>query len=397
LVKLALKSNRVTKHILAMLAAAVFSAAASPAQSNPGQIAFSLEREGKLSEAEAAWRALAQQYPSNAEPLAHLGLLESKQEHYAEAIKFYKRAMELNPTMPGLQLNLGLALFKAGDYEKTVAELGPLLKAHPDDQQLAILLGMSQYGLENFAAASPLLKQASDRDPQNRTLLLTLAHSCLLSRQYPCVVDAYHRLIALNAESAEVDMLVGEALDEMKDHEGAIREFRAAIAANPNEPNVHFGLGYLLWTRGQHQEAAEEFRREIANDPHHLQAMLYLADTLILRNQNEEARPLLEQVGNVDPNIAMQHVDLGIVYADEGQKEAALTQFETAIKLSPKDVNAHYRLARLDRSMGMTAEANVEFEKAKSLNKAEDDRLLKVMSTLPAGKDAGAARAPTEK
>jgi hypothetical protein len=33
--------------------------------------------------------------------------------------------------------------------------------------------------------------------------------------------------------------------------------------------------------------------------------------------------------------------------------------------------------------MGKTAEAKAEFDKAASLNKAEDDRLLKVMSTIP--------------
>jgi tetratricopeptide (TPR) repeat protein len=367
-------------------------------QSDPGQTAFSLERAGKLPEAAAAWAALAKQNPTNPEPLAHLGLIASKQEHYSDAIKFYRRAMALNPAMPGLRLNLGIALFKAGDYQKAVENLGPLLKEHPDDQRLTILVGMSHYGLQNFKAASPLLKQASDRDPQNQTLLLTLAHSCLLSREYPCVVDAYHRLIALSAESAEVDMLVGEALDEMKDHEGAIREFRAAIKANPHEPNVHFGLGYLLWTRAQHDEAAEEFRKELTNDPHHLQALLYLADTLILRNRNDEARPLLEQVGKVDAGIAMQHLDLGIVYADKGQQDAARAQFETAIRLSPKYVNAHYRLARLYRSMGMMHDANVEFDKARSLNKAEDDRLLKVMSTIPSAKiNSGAATPQPQK
>jgi hypothetical protein len=36
----------------------------------------------------------------------------------------------------------------------------------------------------------------------------------------------------------------------------------------------------------------------------------------------------------------------------------------------------------------MTTEAKLEFEKASSLNKAEDDRLLKIMSTIPAGKDS---------
>jgi tetratricopeptide (TPR) repeat protein len=325
-------------------------------------------------------------------------LIESKQEHYAEAIKFYERAFALNPAMPGLRLNLGLALFKAGEYRETIADLDPLLKAQPDDQRLTILMGMSQYGLGHFAEASPLLHQASVRDPQNLSLLLTLAHSCLLSNQYPCVIDAYHRLIALNAESAEADMLVGEALDEMKDPEGAIREFHAAVAANPGEPNVHFGLGYLLWTKGQYPDAAQEFQAELANDPQHVQAKLYLADAKMQMSQMDEARSLLEQVGKSDSNITMQHLDLGIVYADLDRKQEAKTEFETAVKLAPKNINAHYRLARLYRSMGMAAQAKIEFDKASGLNKAEDDRLLKIMSTIPSEKDgSGTPNSPPQK
>ena len=388
-----MKFIRAQKRIITIGAAAIVLAAASQAQTDPGQVAFSLEREGKLAEAEVAWSALARQYPKNPEPLAHIGLIEAKQEHYPEAIKFYRRALALNPAMPGLRLNLGIALFKVGDYQQTVSDLDPLLKAQPEDQRLNILIGMSQYGLGHFAQASPLLKRASDEDPNNLTLLLTLAHSCLLSRQYPCVVDAYHRLISLNAESAEADMLVGEALDEMKDPEGAIREFRAAVAAGPKEPNVHFGLGYLLWTKGQYQEAADEFRKELENDPHHLQATLYLADTQILTNQFDQARPLLEQIGKSDPNIAMQHLDLGIVYVELDRKQDARTELETAIRLAPKNVKAHYRLAQLYRSMGLTAQAKLEFEKASNLNKAEDERLLKVMSTIP-GKQAPANQSP---
>ena len=37
--------------------------------------------------------------------------------------------------------------------------------------------------------------------------------------------------------------------------------------------------------------------------------------------------------------------------------------------------------------MGKTAEAKAEFDKASSLNKAEDERLLKVMSTIPGRKE----------
>ena len=347
--------------------------------------AIALERQGKLAEAEAAWGSLSKEYPTNPEPFAHLGLLEARQARYADAIADYRKAMALNPSMPGLRLNLGLAFFKAGDYKEAIEDFGPLLRAHPGDERLTVLMGMSHYGLGQFAAAAPYLKQASLNDPHNLPLLLTLAHSCLLSNQYPCVLDAYHRMIALNAESAEADMLVGEALDEMKDTIGAMREFRAAIVANPKEPNVHFGLGYLLWTKGRYPEAAKEFQAEIENDPQHLQAMLYLADSYVQMNRMDDARPRLEELVKLDPDNSMGHLDLGIVYADEGRREDALREFQTAAKLKPDDVNAHWRLARLYSSMGKKDEAKNEFAKAKSLNKASDEKLLRVMSRIPSG------------
>ena len=147
----------------------------------------------------------------------------------------------------------------------------------------------------------------------------------------------------------------------------------------------------------QYPEAAQEFKAELANDPRHLQAMLYLADAQMQMNQMDQAQARLEQIEKIDPKIAMQHLDLGIVYADGDRKQDAKNEFEAAIKLAPMNVNAHYRLARLYGSMGLTAQAKVEFDKARSLNKAEDNRLLKVMSIKPSSRNAGAAKAITEK
>lgn len=370
---------------LALVLAA--SSVAALSQSDPRQTAFSLEQEGRLAEAESAWRALSRAQPANPEPLAHLGLLEAREEHYAEAISLYRKALTLKPEMPGLRWNLGLAYFKAGEYKSALPIFEPLFKAQPpasdQAQRLAILIGMSHYGLAEYAAAVPWLKRAAEDDPKNLPLLLTWAHSCLFVRQFPCVLDVYHRVVALNADSAEAHMLVGEALDEMKDPVGAQREFRAAVAANPKEPNVHFGLGYLLWTKGQYPEAAEQFQAEIDNNPHHLQAVLYLADSEMQMNRMEEARSLLEKLARLDPDNSMEHLDLGIVYIDEGRKEDAQAELKTAARLAPDDVNVHWRLGRLYHSMGKNAEAKSELAKAGSLNKAADQRLLKVMSRIP--------------
>jgi len=373
-------------HRLAFCVALILVGCGLPAwpQSEQSQAANSLEQQGKTSEAEAAWKAISKEQPSNPEPFAHLGLLEARQEHYSEAIKMYRKAYALAPRMPGLSLNLGLSLFKNGDYQQAIEMFEPMQKAAPDDQRLNVLLGMSHYGLAHYAAASPYLKRAADQDPKNLTLLLTLAHSCLLSQEYPCVLDTFHQIVALNAESAEADMLVGEALDQMKDRAGAIREFRAAAKANPREPNVHFGLGYLLWTNGDYPEAAKEFQAELSNDPQHLQAMLYLGDAQMQMSQMDQASPLLEKLVKLSPEIAMAHLDLGIIYSGQGHKSEALAELKQAIHLAPTNVNAHWRLGRLYRSMGKTTEAKAEFDTASRLNKTEDERLLKVMSTIPA-------------
>jgi tetratricopeptide (TPR) repeat protein len=367
-------------------------------QDDSRQAALALEQQGKNTEAEAAWRALAGAQPTNPEPFAHLGLLEARQEHYTEAVASYRKAMALDPAMPRLRFNLGLAYFKAGEYKDALQQFKLLLKTDPPDsdegQRLAILIGMSHYGLAQFGAATPYLKQAADRDTQNLPLLLTLAHSCLLSQQYPCVLDAFHRIMALNPESAEAHMLAGEALDEMKQPVDAIRELRAAAEANPKEPNVHFALGYLLWTQGQTEEASHEFQVELDNVPEHALAMLYLADAEIQMNQMENARPLLEKVVKITPANSMGHRDLGIVYAETGRKADALGEFKKAITLKPDDVNAHWRLGRLYRSMGKTAEAKAEFNKSKTLNKTADDALIKVMSKVPSPDNTPGAAPP---
>jgi tetratricopeptide (TPR) repeat protein len=358
-----------------------FTTAQQSSYSTARQMPLVLEQQGKLSEAAKAWSSLAKTYPNNPEPYAQLGLLEARQEHYKEAVPLYRKALAIKPNVPGLRLDLALALFKSGDLKGAIPEFTALLKKAPADspeaQRYTILLGMAHYGLAQYAEAVPYLKAAAARDAQNLPMRLALAHSCLWSKQLKCVMDVYHEILNLNAESAEADMLAGEALDEMKDNEGSTKMFRAARAANPKEPNVHFGLGYLLWTQKQYPEAAKEFQAELANDPAHSQATLYLGDTYLQLNKPEEARPLLEKAVKLDPKLWLGDLDLGIMDSDAGRNEEALRELQAAARLQDRDVNVHWRLARLYRTLGRKDEAKAEFDKASKLNKAADEELYK--------------------
>jgi len=376
--------------VLLLLTATCGASQTVPQQQEKRAAAIVLEQQGRLAEAETEWRDVLSMRPSDAEACAHLGLLEAHQEHYKEAIVFYRKALATNPAMPGVRLNLGLSLFKSGEMKEAIQIFAQLLKSErqgsQEEKRLSTLIGMAHFGLGEYAAAVPYLRKAAKSDPTNLGFRMALAQSCLSSKQYQCVLDVYREIVDLNAESAEADMLAGEAQDEMLNTEGAIEQFRAAVKADPKVPNVHFGLGYLLWKQSKYEEAAPEFQAELANIPDSPQALTFLADCYIQLGKAADALPLAEKAIQLDPKIAKAHLELGIIYADSGRKEDALTEFQTAVKLGPAVADAHWRLGRLYQSLGRKVEAKVEFDKTSSLHKSENDSIF---TKLKAAQDKG--------
>ena len=88
--------------------------------------AIASEQAGDNTEAEKLWKAYLASHARSAEANAHLGLAQARQGHYKEAIRHYRKAMTLDPDMPGLRLNLGLSLFKTGELKDAINAFSPV-------------------------------------------------------------------------------------------------------------------------------------------------------------------------------------------------------------------------------------------------------------------------------
>ena len=344
--------------------------------------AMALEQKGQNAEAEELWGAIVKADARDAEALAHLGLLEARQEHYETAIDYYRRAVAINANLPGLQMNLGLALFKVGQYPDAIRCFSSEIKKHPGDLRLTILLGMAHFGLKDYLVAIPYLQRATERDSRNLALYTTLAQSCLGSKQYECVVKVQQQLLALKEEFAEVDILAGEALDQMQQSAAAVKQLQAAVLANPKEPNVHFGLGYLLWAQGKWTEAANEFDLELQNDPKNVKARIYLADAWVQQNEFAKALPELENLDARDQSYPLVHRDLGIVYAKSNRLEDAIRELRTAMEFDPGDAELHLQAAKVYRSLGRSEQANAEVERARKLPPLRPTSLQEIIDSI---------------
>jgi tetratricopeptide (TPR) repeat protein len=357
------------------------------AQSSEMKQALEYESLHNYAQAEAAFSSLTEATPGDAQAWAHLGLDRALQGKYDDAAPAYRRALKLDPKLPGLQIDLGLALFKQAQFREAIPALLAASEEAPHDDRPKILLGMSYYGAAEFSQAIPYLKLAVNTSPQNLEIRTTLAHSCLWAKQYACALEQYKSIVQQSPDSPEADMIAGEALDGQGNTTGAITQFRAAAKASPNLPNVHFGLGYLLWKLNQIDEAGHEFGLELALDPNNEQALTYLGDVAIKKNDNGTARRYLQRAIEQKSPIRLTYLDMGILNAQAGQNTEAEVNFKHAIVMDPDDPEAHWRLGRLFQTMGDKQQADMELAKVKLLHQRTDrkDQALAGMMTRPIG------------
>jgi tetratricopeptide (TPR) repeat protein len=353
------------------------------AQTAGPSAATNFEQQGKYAEAAEVWRYLTTQNPRDAAAFASLGVDLSRLAKYSEAAVAYRTALALDPSLPGIPLNLGLAEFKQGHFPAAI----PLLKAArtqlASSAQARPLLAMSYYGAGRFADAIRDLEPLVRSDPENGELRQVLAQSCLQAKNYSCAEKQFRKLLEQNPNSVAAHMLTGEALDGLRRTPEAIAEFQAAANASPSEPNVHFGLGYLYWESHQYDEAKKEFELELAVDANHSQALGYLGDIELKRGNLDGALSLLRKATIMKDDLQFAYVDLGATLMEQKQYRDAIIALKRAEQLNPSQPDAHYRLARVYRAMGNTADAQKEFSLVRELHRKANEPLASKISDAP--------------
>ncbi len=169
----------------------------------------------------------AQEYKPEALAQAKLGVSLSQKEKYREAIQAYQRAIAIEPKLPGIYLNLGLAWFKLGNFREAISAFEKE-KENPRSERLETLLAMSYFGLGQYRQAADLLKPIAAAQPENAELGYLLAKCYLWSGQTGEAMDLFKVLLQRDPNSVTVHMLLGEALDARAPHAGCHRGVRSS-------------------------------------------------------------------------------------------------------------------------------------------------------------------------
>ena len=284
--------------------------------------------EGRVEEATASLRRLADEHPSSALVALWLGHTLRRGGDRPGASREYLRALEIRPDTTG-------ALIALGDLQQDASDLAGALGYYERAVELAPELPDAHYRIALVYA------RLGDREAGRR-------HQDLfneLKQQQDAAAERDRRVgllqQALSLAAAEADMQ-------------AVRDAAAAlIAADPDDPDVLAVLARVALAEGDIKGGLRATTRALEAQPDHWE-VLYLHGLLQHSSgRSAEARANLERSRQISPLYAPTYAALGNVLMHIGQPRDALPAYETAVRLAPDNAAYHLNLATAYGRLGM--------------------------------------------
>lgn len=324
---------------------------------------------------------------------------------YPDAERAFEKLRSLEPDVPEIYANLGLIYFQEKKFEQAVSTLRHALKVKPALPKLDTLLAMSLSELGEYQEALPGLEKGFHRSPDPAIkrmcgLQLERAYTWLhengkaveialdLDRLYPNDPEVLYHNAKIFGNSAFLSVqklakiapnsvwrheAAGEAYESQGSNVQAIDQYQRVIAIDPNRPGVHYRLGRTWLARSRddsstddRKQAMKEFEKELELDSSNANAAYELGDMYRSSGQLNEAKDAFELALKSHPDFEEAHLGLASVLMSLRQPALALPHVQKAIALNRDDAVSWYRLARAEKALGHTAEAekaDAEFQR----------------------------------
>ncbi|MBI4938226.1 MAG: tetratricopeptide repeat protein [Nitrosomonadales bacterium] len=275
--------------------------------------ALALHQDGRLDEAEAAYRSLLQENPANSDALHYLGLISFRRGEYADAARLIEQAIKLNGNIPAFHFNLG----------NTCVQLNQL------------------------DPAADAYRKATQLDPGFLLAHLRLGGVLKAQGKLDAAITCYRKIIALKPDHADAHNNLGLALQAQGKLDAAAEEYRKAISAEPGFVEAHVNLGNTLKEQGKTDEAIGCYRKVLALRPDYADAHVNLGNALRETGQLEEAGEHYRQALALKPDCADAHAGLAYLNLDFGKFADAQAALRMALECRPEHPIAWAMLASL--------------------------------------------------
>ena len=319
--------------------------------------------EGRLAEAEQAYRTVLAMRPDHPVANHNLGALLMQQAGTEVALPHLKAALQADPAQERYWLSYIEALILAGhaDAARQTLELGrqrglsgpaadtlaerlappPAAPGREETERVTALFGEGRY-----AELEAITRDLTLRFPGHGFGWKALGIALRLLGRNEEAAQALRKAAPLLPEDPVAQHNLGLVLMALARFPEAEVSFRKTVALKPDQADAHFQLGDALRHQHRTQDAEAEFRRTTELQPNHVGAHLNLGSTRYELGRLRDAETSYRRAMELAPNWAEVHGSLGYTLRDQGRLQEAEACFRRAYELQPQDLqhafHAHF-------------------------------------------------------
>lgn len=336
------------------------------------------------------------------------GLMHERSAELAEALEFYRHALEHDYQSPVLYVRLGATHVKLGQPEQALKYFRQALALDPANRDALRWMAMLQTSEGKIEDAIEAYEHLLAQDPSDRFVLGTLADLYVLQGQLTKAVALYERLIRDYGSSQQLHFNLGVLYGRLGEFPSAIQELSRALELSPDSVEVRLALGltyelhgdpekaaalyedavrldplnprlYLHAARvhaaaGRFKDAIEDYQTVLDLTPDDLEAIAGLVRLLVQERRAAEAQQLLGRALQGQGSQPALYLMLGLVYQEAGAPQEAARAFERSLE-SGESAQAHFHLGAQLAQLGREPEARRHLRRTIELDPHHADAL----------------------
>ncbi len=338
-------------------------------------------------------------------PLAHyrLGQIYHQKGNAKVAYGQLYRAVQLDPELKEARKELIFLLVENRDLDQIVSTCEDYLKINGDDEEVYLILGNSLAYQKKFDEAAAILKSASEKYPENETILINLARIHVINgavevgrtmlenlvKESPANIDARISLSEVYGVIGRYDLTLLTLESLKKDFPEDTRSYQllAQLALKKNHPEeamtvlseaeskgVHdsgiFRMQAMILHRdGNKEEALNYFKKAVDSATEESRSLnqMILADYYSYLKKYKEAQQILETVISEDSSKKKLKSRVVELFLLQGEFEQAKSSVDALLEEDSGDARGHYLKGLMMMREKDVAAARKQFSKAQEL------------------------------
>jgi tetratricopeptide (TPR) repeat protein len=313
-------------------------------------------------------RYIMKEFPNSNGSYMLMGDLYARHGDSTEAMKFWEKSVEIDPTQFDAWRNMGRIALEKEQFDQAVKFLRKAIEIRPNAADLRSDIAKALMDSGNYAEAITELQQEIKIFPSSFTAHFQIAEAYRQQKEYDKAIEHYEQTIKLepgHSHSHYGLVMVYTRMkrrDKAKEHLAVFRKLRDNVNSAYNAREIG-SREYLVSLResvvktyldaerlyrdsGNTAKSEELLKRAFVLNPNNARCLEKLASLYYTTNRASKALEYFEKIARIEPNNPISYLNIGQVATRLRMYDKAERAFRKAVTLAPNNPAGYRELAR---------------------------------------------------